>query len=170
MRISCEERIEAAPAAVFAWIAEPEKAMRWQGDVKEQEIITAPPGVVGTTFREVVEDGSGRLEMRGKITRYVENEVMTFHLVSRVHELDVTYGVAPTAELHEPAAGPTRVTVEAAIRWKFPMNLVSLVVGRRMRAGLAAQMQSELAVLKSLCEADAAAETAEGRAAIGTLS
>ena len=158
MKVSCEERIEAAPEAVFAWIAEPEKAMRWQGDVTEQEIITAPPGVVGTTFREVVEDGSGRLEMRGEITGYVENEVMTFHLVSRVHELDVTYGVAPMV-------GPTRVTVEAAIRWKFPMSLVSLVVGRRMRAGLAAQMQSELAELKSLCEADAAAETAEARSA-----
>jgi hypothetical protein len=36
--------------------------------------------------------------MHGEITRYVENEVMTFHLVSRVHELDVTYGLAPAAE------------------------------------------------------------------------
>jgi uncharacterized protein YndB with AHSA1/START domain len=156
MRILCEARIEAAPSSVFRWVAEPEKAMRWQGDVKEQEIITASPGVVGTTFREVVEDGSGRLEMRGLITRYVENEVMAFHLVSRIHELEVSYSLAPAFEPHAPTAGSTRITVEAAIRWKFPMNLVSLVAARRMRAGLAAQLQSELSILKRLCEADGA--------------
>jgi hypothetical protein len=144
MRIVAEIRVQAGAPEVFPWIAVPEKAMRWQPDVVEQEILVATPNLVGTTFREVVADG-GRLEMRGEITRYLEGESIAFHLTSRIHELDVAYRL-------EALDGLTVVQAEAHVRWKFPMNLLALAIGGKMRRQLARQMSSELAELKRLCE------------------
>mgnify|MGYP001765449356 CR=1 FL=1 len=147
MRIAGEIVIAKAPQAVFPWIAEPEKAMRWQKNVKGGEIITSTPGMVGTTFKETMEEDGRALEMRGEITQYAENRAIAFHLESRIHRVDVTYSL-------EGCEGQTKAGVRADIRWKFPMNVVSLFLGKRMERELAAQVAGELRDLKAMCESE----------------
>lgn len=119
--------------------------MKWQRNVKGGEIIVDKPEKIGTTFREVIEEDGKTLEMHGTITRYVENRTMGFHIVSKIHELDVMYSI-------EAKGNGTKIKIEASIRWKFPMNIVSLLVRRKMEERLVSQLKSELQDLKRLCE------------------
>jgi hypothetical protein len=145
MRVACERVIGRPPEAVFPWIAEPEKAMQWQKNVKHGEIILRTPQVVGTTFKETIEENGRSLDMRGEITQYAENSRIAFHLESRIHVVDVCYAV-------EGVDGQTRVSVLAGIRWKFPMNVASLFLKKRMETELARQVDAELRDLKAICE------------------
>ena len=122
MKIASEPVISKPPESVFPWIAEPEKAMQWQKNVKRGEIMVRTPQMVGTTFKETIEENGRSLDMRGEITQYAENSRIAFHLESRIHVVDVSYSV-------EGVNGQTRVSVLAGIRWKFPMNVASLFLG-----------------------------------------
>jgi hypothetical protein len=146
MRITCASEILKPPEFVFPWIAEPEKAMQWQKNVKEGEIIINRSEVVGTTFKEVIEEDGNRLEMQGVITKFIENQAIEFHLESKIHQLDVGYFL-------EGLNQATKITVDARINWKFPMNLLSLFIGKKMKKGIAEQMEAEILELKRICEA-----------------
>jgi len=130
---------------VFPWIAEPNKALQWQKNVKGAEILSAKPGMVGTIFKEEIEEDGKGLEMRGVITKFVENQIVAFHLESKVHEVNVSYSL-------EGVNGVTRVTVDASIHWKFPLNLLSVFIGRKMKTGIAEQLKTEIFELKRICE------------------
>jgi len=145
MRIVYEAQIMRPPQLVFPWIAEPERAMKWQKNVKEGEIIVEKPEIIGTTFREVIEEDGNTLEMHGIITKYVENRMMGFHLASRIHEFDVDYSLEEDGQ-------NTRIRIEATIRWKFPMSLISLFIRKKMERTLMKQLESEVQDLKNLCE------------------
>ncbi len=145
MRIAYEDEIARPPEVVFPWIAEPEKAMKWQKNVKGGEVLVSAPGMVGTTFKETIEENGRSLQMHGTITKYVENNVIGFHLDSRIHTVDVEYSV-------ENVNGQTKVIVVAAIRWKFPMSVVSLFLGKKMAQNLTAELESEVLQLKRICE------------------
>jgi hypothetical protein len=157
MRIIFSSEISSPPELVFTWIAEPHKAMQWQRNVKAAQILDSQPGMVGTTFREEIEEGGRGLEVRGVITRFVEDQIIAFHLESRIHTVDVCYSLQA---LH----AATRVTVEAVIRWRFPFSLLNLFAGERARAGITDQLKAEMADLKRICEAG---PPAEGRWARG---
>ena len=146
MRITCSSEILKPPDSVFPWLAEPEKAMQWQKNVKGGEILIDMPEVVGTTFTEVVEEGGNSLEMRGVITQYARDRMIAFQLESRIHTVDVSYSL-------EESLKTTKITVDANIRWKFPLSFLSLFIGRKMKAGIARQMGSELRELKRICGA-----------------
>jgi hypothetical protein len=146
MRITCASEILKPPEFVFPWIAEPEKAMQWQKNVKEGEIIINRSEVVGTTFKEVIEEDGNRLEMQGVITKFIKNQAIEFHLESKIHQLDVGYFL-------EGLNQATKITVDARINWKFPMNLLSLFIGKKMKKGIAEQMEAEILELKRICEA-----------------
>jgi hypothetical protein len=133
------------PEVVFPWIAEPGKAMQWQKNVKGGEILSQKPEMVGTTFKEEIEEDGQRLEMRGVITKFVEHQIVAFHLESKIHEVDVSYSLERVNEV-------TRVTVDATICWKFPLNLLSIFIRRKMKAGIAEQLKTEIFELKRLCE------------------
>lgn len=145
MRITYEDVIARPPKAVFPWIADPEKAMQWQKDVVAGEILVEKPEVVGTTFKETIEEDGNRLEMTGVITEYVPDQLIGFHLDSRIHEFDVSYSL-------EAVGKKTHFRIEADIRWKFPMNVISLFAGRKMEANLVGQLKTEAMALKTLCE------------------
>ncbi len=145
MRILCEDEIRKPPEVVFPWIAEPEKAIQWQKNVKQAEIIIDRPERVGTTFKEEVEEDGSRLEMRGVITGFIQDQVIAFHLESKVHTVDVSYSLAGGSQ-------GTRVAVEARINWKFPMNLLSIFLGGKMKTGIAEQLKREIIELKRICE------------------
>jgi uncharacterized protein YndB with AHSA1/START domain len=144
MRILYEDVIPRPPEIVFPWIADPDKAIQWQKNVKGGEIIETRPEIIGTTFKEVIEEGGNRLEMQGKITKYVRNKTIAFHMKSRIHEFDVSYTV-------EGVGSATKISIDATIDWRFPMNVMSLFMRKKMEEGLRRQMESEVQELKTLC-------------------
>ena len=145
MRVASETEISRAPEMVFPWIAEPEKAMKWQKNVKRGDIVDSKPGVVGTTFIELIEEDGKSLEMHGTITRFIENKNIGFHIRSKIHEFDVDYSLELTDN-------STKVSIEAIIEWKFPLNVISLLFGQRMKKKITKELESELNELKRLCE------------------
>jgi hypothetical protein len=145
MRVTYASEILRPPEAVFPWIAEPEKAMQWQKNVKGGDITVNKSGVVGTTFNEQIEEGGESLQMTGTITRFIPNQLIEFHLESRLHQLDVNYSV-------EGLEGTTRIIVDADIQWKFPMNIMSLFIGGKIKKGIADQLEAEINELKRICE------------------
>jgi len=132
---------------VFPWIAEPEKAMKWQKNVKDGEILINKPEIIGTTFKEIIEEDGNSLEMYGTITKYIKNNIIGFHLESKIHEFDVSYSVIDINK-------KTKITIEATIKWKFPLNVISLFIGKKMKDGLIKQLDSEIFDLKNICEAE----------------
>ena len=147
MIITYENEILKPPEIVFPWISEPEKAMKWQKNVKGGEIIINKPEIIGTTFNEVIEEDGNSLEMYGIITKYIKNKLIGFHLESKIHEFDVSYSV-------EEINMATKISIEAIIKWKFPMNIISLFIGKKMEKGLIKQLESEILDLKRICETD----------------
>ena len=145
MRITYANEILKPPEFVFPWIAEPDKAMQWQKNVKGGEVIINRPEVIGTTFKEEIEEGGNSLEMYGVITKFIRNQIIEFHLESKIHKVDVNYSVE---ELNK----TTRIVVDARIKWKFPINLLSIFIGNKMKKGIAEQMESEILELKRICE------------------
>ena len=145
MRITYANEILKPPEFVFPWIAEPDKAMQWQKNVKGGEVIINRPEVIGTTFKEEIEEGGNSLEMYGVITKFIRNQIIEFHLESKIHKLDVSYSVE---ELNK----TTKIIVDARIKWKFPINLLSIFIGNKMKKGIAEQMESEILELKRICE------------------
>jgi hypothetical protein len=148
MRITYENVIYQPPEIVFPWIAEPEKAMQWQKNVKGGEIIIHKPEIIGTTFRETIEEDGNSLEMYGMISKYIRNKLIGFHLKSKIHEVDVSYSV------EEVDQAATKISVEAVIKWKFPMNILSIFIGKKMEERLMKQIGSEILELKRICETD----------------
>ena len=147
MRIIYENEILRPPEIVFPWISEREKAMKWQKNVKGGEIVINKPEIIGTTFKEVIEEDGNSLEMYGIITKYIKNKIIGFHLESKIHEFDVSYSV-------EEINMATKISIEAIIKWKFPMNIISLFIGKKMEKGLIKQLESEILDLKRICETD----------------
>jgi uncharacterized protein YndB with AHSA1/START domain len=145
MRVSAEILIRKQPEEVFPWIAEPAKAAQWQPDVKESETLRKTPEMIGTTFMERIEENGDGLDLYGSITEFEQNERIGFRLQSKVHDFSVSYSV-------EAVRLKAKVAVDAEIRWKFPMNLVGLLAGKKMRAGLQRQTEMELQELKNDCE------------------
>ena len=144
MKITSSIVVKGTPREVFPWIADPAKAARWQSEVSSWNITSGKPVRAGTTFTEVIGDGEGKLEVHGVITAYDPDRRIAFNLDSRVHRLDVDYEVMETE-------GFSRVIASINIRWKFPMNVVSLFTGRKMQREILGQLKAELAELKNLC-------------------
>ena len=146
MRIDLMIDVKNDVETVFSWVASPEKAMTWMTSVAGGEIIDRKPGVVGTTFRERVEDAEGGVDMEGIITAFEPNRRIGFHLESRVNRVDVDYRV-------QAIDGGTRLSYTADVRWRFPVNVIALLAGRTMKRKIAEQSSREFARLKELCEA-----------------
>jgi hypothetical protein len=147
MRITASVDISCKPHEVFPWIAEPKKAMLWQKGVKEGTILIEKPEIIGTTFVEVMKENENSLEMLGVITGYIENKLIAFHLKSKIHELDVSYSI-------EGGNQKSTITVESTINWKFPMNFMSFIMGRKIKENILQQTKAEFAELIKLCETE----------------
>ena len=145
MKISTTIDIYREPEEVFSWINEPDKAMRWQKGVKSGEIIKEIPEKIGTTFKEVMEENGKSLIMYGEITNYIPNELISFQLESKIHKVHVNYSVKGEIE-------KSTVLIESTIDWKFPMNIICLIIGLKIKAKILDQTKSELSELKRLCE------------------
>jgi hypothetical protein len=148
MQISYSIDIKSKPNIVFGWLETPEKAMEWMTSVSKTEILHETPNRVGTTFRETVEEDGNGIEMQGVITGYERNKSISFHLNSRVNIVDVEYRI-------EEIPDGVCLKENAHVRWKFPINLISIFGGAKMKQSLITQLQVEFNRLKELCESAA---------------
>jgi hypothetical protein len=121
--------------------------MRWQKGVKGGEILKATPEKVGTTFREVMEEDGNSIEMYGEITEYIQDQLISFHLESKIHTVDVRYSLSGDKN-------KSTLTSESTISWKFPMNIICIFIGSKIKKGILKQIESEFAELKRLCETE----------------
>jgi len=137
--------IRSTPHEVFQWLDQPEKTMQWMTSVSKGEIVHDTPERIGTTFRETVEEDGNGIEMQGVITGYIPDELISFHLESRVNVVDVAYRV-------KKVSSDMRISQIATVRWKFPVNIISLFIGQKIKQGIADQSHKELLKLKKLCE------------------
>lgn len=147
MKISVSIDIQRKPEQVFPWIEDPDKARLWQKSVIEGKILKATPEKTGTTFQETIEENGKRLEMEGRITDYISNELIAFHLESRIHRVNVQYTIMENETI-------SSVVVESSIRWKFPMSLLCVFIGKRIKVKILQQTQLEFSELKRRCESN----------------
>lgn len=145
MHLDFEVDIDSDLETVFSWVATPEKAKVWMNGVTEAEIIDEKPGMVGTTFRERVEENGDGIEMQGTVTAFEPGRRISFHLESKVNELDVDYRVEEVGDL-------VRLTVTSDIHWRFPATVTSVFFGRKMKAKIMEESEWEFGRLKELCE------------------
>jgi len=145
MKIIATIDILCKPEEIFPWINEPDKAMRWQKGVKGGEIIKETPERIGTTFKEEMEENGKSLIMYGEITDYIPNKSISFHLESKIHEVNVIYAVVGNNNI-------STVKVESTIKWRFPMNIIYLIIGGKIKTNILQQTESEFKELKRLCE------------------
>lgn len=147
MKIGASVDILSRPSEVFLWITNPDKAMHWQKGVKSGEIIRDTSGKIGTTFKEELEENGKTLVMYGEIIDYIQDQLISFKLESKIHRVYVNYLV--TWDEHSSTVG-----VDSTIKWKFPMNILSLIIGKKIREKIQRQTRSELLELKKLCESE----------------
>lgn len=83
--------------------------------------------------------------MYGEITDYIPNKLISFQLESKIHRVYVIYSVVGNAN-------KSIVSVDSTIRWKFPMNFISLIIGYKIKTKILGQTRSELSKLKNLFE------------------
>lgn len=144
MKITYKDEILQLPEKVFPWIANPEKAMKWQKDVKSGEIIKNDPKIIGTTFKEIIEEDGNKLEMQGIITKYEKDKILGFHIESKIHIFDISYVL-------EGKENTTKITIKALIHWKFPMNVISIFIRKKIIEKFKRQLELEVKDLKGFC-------------------
>ena len=148
MKISYTIDIDTTPDKVFYWLNDPERAMAWMSSVSKTEIVHETTDMVGTTFREIVEENGRWTELEGVVTDYRPNQLIAFHLSGKFNIVDVEYHL-------EGMENRTRLTQQAHIRFKSFMKVVSLLTGPLFKKKIMAQSRQEFAKLKELCEPDA---------------
>ena len=80
MKLKYAVYLEATPQKVWSWIGNPQKAMMWQTNVTKGEILKQTPNMIGTTFRETIEEDGGSTEMEGIIIDYKVDKLLAMHL------------------------------------------------------------------------------------------
>jgi len=56
MKLKYSIDINCTPEQLWYWLGTPERAMVWQTNVSKTEIIEETPNMIGTTFRETIEE------------------------------------------------------------------------------------------------------------------
>lgn len=141
VRIAESVTLGCAPSTAFEWIADPQRAAQWQLGVLEYEVTHATPEVVGTTFREVVGDDKGRVELHGEVTAYVPDSLMEFAVSGRGLRVLARYVVTPHPE-------GSQLDVVSDVRLGGPL---SFLLAPFARGNAAKQLRTELARLRALC-------------------
>ena len=141
MKITCNVDIDCTPETVWYWLGTPERAMVWQKNVSKTEVLHETKDMVGTTFKEIVEEGGRGTELHGIITGYKENQLLAMHLDGKYNNVDVQWKIEIIGEF-------TRLIVTADVRFKSVLKLAGVL----LRKNIIRQFKSELATLKELCE------------------
>jgi uncharacterized protein YndB with AHSA1/START domain len=146
MRIVISIDIDAQPEEVWYWLGDPERARTWMTSVGRTEYIQRTPDLVGSTFREYVQEGGRGTWLTGRIVNYVPNQHFAVHLEGDYNIVDVDFSLEAVGE-------GTRLTQSAEMRFKGLLRLTGLILGRNIREHIIRHSSAELASLKALCEA-----------------
>ena len=99
MKLTYSIDINSKPEKVFYWLGTTEKAMTWMTNVSKTEMLRETPDMIGTTFRETIEENGRSTEMYGMVTGYRENRLLAFHLSGKYNIVDVEYQLTILPEL-----------------------------------------------------------------------
>ena len=91
MKISYTIDINNTPEKVFNWLNNPKRALEWMSSVSKAELLHETSDMVGTAFRETVEEDGRGTEMHGVVTDYKPNQLIAFHLSGKFNVVDVEY-------------------------------------------------------------------------------
>ena len=147
MKLSYTIDISSTPEQVWYWLGTPERAMVWQTSVSKTEILQETPDMIGTTFRETIEENGRGVEMHGVVTDYRENQLLAMHLSGKFNVVDVEWRLEGIEDY-------TRLIVNANVRFKSFVRVLSILMRPVFKKRIIAQLQGELARLKELCERD----------------
>jgi hypothetical protein len=148
MKLTYTIDINSTPEKVWYWLGTPERAMVWQTSVSKAEILQETPNMIGTTFRETIEENGRGVEMHGVVTDYRENQVLAMHSEGKYNVVDVEWRLDEMGER-------TRLTLNSNIRFKSFIRVLSILMRPVFKKKILGQLQGELARLKELCERDA---------------
>ena len=145
MRFTYTVDINSTPEVVFSWLGTPERAMVWQTNVSKSEILHETPDMIGTTFREIVEENGRGVEMSGVVTDYKKDKTLAMHLESKYNSVDIAYQI-------EEIEDRTRLTLISNIRFRSFLRILSIVLWPVFRKKLLGQLNREYSRLKEICE------------------
>lgn len=147
MKLSYTVDINNTPENIFYWLNNPKRAMVWQSGVSKTEIFHETPNMIGTTFREIIEENGRGVEMRGVVTDYRENQLIAMHLSGKFNVVDVEWRLEEIEDY-------THLTVSSNIRFRSFMKVLSIILWPAFRKKIIGQLQGEFAKLKEICERD----------------
>lgn len=101
--------------------------------------------MIGTTFRETVEENGRGTELQGTVTGYQPGRLISFHLSGRYNIVDVEYRL-------ENIGDRTRLTQSAEVRFRGFVGVISFFLRPMFKGKIMAQSRQELARLKEICE------------------
>ena len=145
MNITSSIDIAVSPDIVFSWLSKPERAKVWMRSVVDTKIINEADNIIGTTFREVIEENGRRYEMHGSVTGYSKNEMMSFHLTGKYNTTEVKFTLTETQD-------GTRLTQFASVRFLGIMKIAAYIFTPHIKKNILKQSQKEFLKLKELCE------------------
>ena len=147
MKISTTIEIGNSPGKIFYWLEDPARAMTWMTSVSRTEIVKETPNMIGTTFRELIEENGRGTEMRGEVTDFVLNKRLAFHLEGEFNSVEVSYTLEEKGET-------TSLTQNAEIHFKGLLRVLGIFFGPIFKKRIIHQARGELAKLKEFCEQD----------------
>ncbi|MGB2815439.1 MAG: SRPBCC family protein [Dehalococcoidales bacterium] len=147
MKISYTMDINCTPEKVWYWLGTPERAVVWQTNVSKTEILQETPNMIGTTFRETIEENGHGVEMQGVVTDYRENQLLAMHLSGKYNVVDVEWRIEEMGE-------HTRLTLHSNIRFRSFLRVSSILIRPVFQKNITEQLKGEFARLKELCERD----------------
>ena len=139
--------INCTPEKVWYWLGTPERAVVWQTNVSKTEILQETPNMIGTTFRETIEENGHGVEMQGVVTDYRENQLLAMHLSGKYNVVDVEWRIEEMGE-------HTRLTLHSNIRFRSFLRVLSILIRPVFQNNITEQLKGEFARLKELCERD----------------
>jgi uncharacterized protein YndB with AHSA1/START domain len=144
MKIATGIDLDCSPTAAFAWLDDPERAARWQSNVRGSVIVSETPGRVGTTFRETVEESGRGTEVVGEITEYEPGSLIAFDLRSAYTTARVRYRITPKKS-------GAHLDVDGVVHFRSVMRLLEPLIGRAFTRRTHRPFDDELQRLRSLC-------------------
>ena len=101
--------------------------------------------MIGTTFRETIEENGSGVEMQGVVTDYRENQSLAMHLSGKYNVVDVEWRIEEMGE-------HVRLTLYFNIRFRSFVKVLSILMRPIFKKRVTEQLQGEFAMLKELCE------------------
>ncbi len=134
--------IERPAAAIFPYLAVPERRLQWMGALTASEQVSDGELGVGTRFRDVFEDQGQRIELDAEIVEYEPNRRLATRLSASQFESTARQ------ELDE-AWGRTSVTTTIATEYRSRLaRVMAGVITRHAQR----RLEEDLARLKRLVE------------------